>query len=54
MVDLASYGEVVEQGDSVVKLHVPKTNTATVTGRVLADLPIDAVIELVLSQDVEG
>ena len=63
-VDLSGYGEVVEQGDSVVKLRVPKTDTATVTGRLLADLPIadltvedppiDEVIELVFSQNVEG
>lgn len=64
MVDLSSYGEVVEQGDSVVKLRVPKTDTATVTRRILTGLPIadlavkdppiDEVIELVFSQNVEG
>ncbi|MFN8493423.1 MAG: ATP-binding cassette domain-containing protein [Caldilineaceae bacterium] len=62
-VDLSGYGEIVEQGDSLVKLRVPKADTATVTGRLLADLPIadltvedppiDEVIELVFAQKVE-
>jgi ABC-2 type transport system ATP-binding protein len=57
--DLTAYGEVVEQSGSLVKLRVPKAATASVTGRLLADLsiadltvedpPIDEVIEQVFS-----
>lgn len=58
--DLSDYGEVVEQSGAMVKLRVPKSQTATVTGRLLADLaiadltvedpPIDEVIEQVFAQ----
>jgi ABC-2 type transport system ATP-binding protein len=58
--DLASYGEVVEQSDGMVKLRVPKSETASVTGRLLAELsiadltvedpPIEEVIEQVFAQ----
>jgi ABC-2 type transport system ATP-binding protein len=58
-VDLAAYGEVVEQSDGAVKLRVPKSATATVTGRLLAeqaiadltveDPPIEEVIEQVFA-----
>lgn len=54
------YGEGVEKIDSGVKLRLPKADTATVTGGLLADLPIadltmedppiDEVIEQVFSQ----
>jgi ABC-2 type transport system ATP-binding protein len=57
--DLARYGEVVEQNGGSVKLRVPKRDTASVTGRLLAELPvtdltvedppIDEVIELVFA-----
>lgn len=58
--DLSAYGEVVEQTGALVKLRVPKSETAGVTGRLLADLavadltvedpPIDEVIEQVFAQ----
>lgn len=58
--DLTSYGEVVEQEGALVKLRVPKSETATVTGQLLANLaiadltvedpPIDEVIEQVFAQ----
>ncbi|MCI0394645.1 MAG: ATP-binding cassette domain-containing protein [Chloroflexi bacterium] len=58
--DLSAYGEVVARGDGQVTLRVPKEETAAVTGRLLADLPIhdltvedppiDDVIEQVFSQ----
>lgn len=58
--DLTSYGEVVEQEGAMVKLRVPKSETATVTGQLLANLaiadltvedpPIDEVIEQVFAQ----
>jgi ABC-2 type transport system ATP-binding protein len=58
-VDLAAYGDVVEQSDGAVKLRVPKSATASVTGRLLAeqsvadltveDPPIEEVIEQVFA-----
>jgi ABC-2 type transport system ATP-binding protein len=57
--DLAAYGEVVEASDGAVKLRVPKTATAGVTSRLLAeqaiadltveDPPIEEVIEQVFA-----
>lgn len=64
--DLSGYGQVVEQSGSRVTLRVPKSETAQVTGRLLADLPvndltveeppIEEVIEQVFAQpdDVEA
>jgi ABC-2 type transport system ATP-binding protein len=44
--DLRSYGEVVSCSDGQITLRVPKAETARVTGRLLADLPvIDLLIE---------
>jgi ABC-2 type transport system ATP-binding protein len=61
-VDLAAYGEVVAHTDGRVTLRVPKSETASVTGRLLADLPIadltvedppiEDVIEQVFAQEV--
>ena len=58
--DLRGYGEVVSCEDGLATLRVPKAETAHVTGRLLADLPvidltvedppIEEVIELVFSQ----
>jgi len=58
--DLTSYGEVVEQEGAMVRLRVPKSETAAVTGQLLANLaiadltvedpPIDEVIEQVFAQ----
>jgi ABC-2 type transport system ATP-binding protein len=58
--DLRAYGEVVSCEDGLATLRVPKAETARVTGRLLADLPvvdltvedppIEEVIELVFSQ----
>ena len=58
--DLRSYGEVVSCEDGLATLRVPKAETARVTGRLLAELPvidltveeppIEEVIELVFSQ----
>ena len=58
--DLRPYGEVVARDDSQITLRVPKSDTASVTGRLLADLqvadltvedpPIDAVIEQVFAE----
>jgi ABC-2 type transport system ATP-binding protein len=60
-VDLGTYGEVVAREDGRVTLRVPKHETAGVTGRLLADLPIrdltveeppiEDVIEHVFSQE---
>lgn len=57
---LSSYGEVIEEDGGAIKLRVPKADTAAITGRLLADLPIadltvedppiDEVIELVFAQ----
>lgn len=59
--DLSSYGEVVEHGGSRVSLRVAKADTAGVTARLLADLPvvdltvedppIEEVIEQVFAQE---
>jgi ABC-2 type transport system ATP-binding protein len=44
--DLSAYGEVVERNDGLIKLRVAKAETAQVTGRLLADLPIaDLTVE---------
>ncbi|MEW6755075.1 MAG: ATP-binding cassette domain-containing protein [Candidatus Latescibacterota bacterium] len=44
--DLAAYGQVVSTEDGRVTLRVPKEETARVTGRLLADLPIlDLTVE---------
>jgi len=44
--DLSNYGEVVTSEGSRITLRVPKSETATVTGRLLADLPvIDLTVE---------
>jgi ABC-2 type transport system ATP-binding protein len=58
--DLTKYGEVLSCTDGNVTLRVPKTKTAQITGRLLADLPvvdllvqdppIEEVIERVFSQ----
>jgi ABC-2 type transport system ATP-binding protein len=58
--DLASYGEVVSEQDGRVTLRVPKAETARVTGRLLADLPVtdltveDPPIEEVIEQVFAG
>jgi ABC-2 type transport system ATP-binding protein len=59
--DLHAYGEVVSCEDGCVTLRVPKAETARVTGRLLADLPvidltvedppIEEVIERVFAQE---
>ena len=59
--DLRAYGEVLSCEDGVATLRVPKTRTARVTERLLADLqvidltvedpPIEEVIDLVFSQE---
>ncbi|HEX5506596.1 MAG TPA: ATP-binding cassette domain-containing protein [Thermomicrobiales bacterium] len=38
---LARYGEVVAGAEGRVALRVPKADTASVTGRILADLPVE-------------
>ena len=44
--DLSPYGEVVSCADGYATLRVPKADTARVTGRLLADLPvIDLTVE---------
>ena len=44
--DLSSYGEVVTAEGNSVTLRVPKTKTAAVTGKLLANLPvIDLTVE---------
>ncbi len=58
---MAQYGEVLVQKEGRVRLRVPKVETATVTGRLLAELdvadltvqdpPIEDVIEQVFSQE---
>jgi ABC-2 type transport system ATP-binding protein len=60
--DLRAYGEVVECADGRVTLRVPKNETAQITGRLLADLPvidllvedppIEEVIDRVFTQEV--
>jgi ABC-2 type transport system ATP-binding protein len=59
--DLSAYGEVIHRDGDVVTLRVPKTETARVTARLLAeqevvdlnveDPPIEDVIELVFSRE---
>jgi len=59
--DLAAYGDVVSCEDGRITLRVPKEETAQITGRLLADLPvhdllveeppIEEVIELVFKQE---
>jgi ABC-2 type transport system ATP-binding protein len=39
--DLGKYGEVIHQDGVHFTLRVPKVNTAQVTARILADLPVD-------------
>jgi ABC-2 type transport system ATP-binding protein len=61
--DLSQYGEVVEQNGAAAKLRVPKSATANVTSRLLADLaiadltvedpPIDEVIEQVFATQLD-
>ncbi len=54
--DLSQYGEVIERREGLLKLRVPKAETAAVTGRLLADLPVsdlsveDPPIEEVIEQ----
>jgi len=44
--DLSAYGDVITAEGSRITLRVPKSETATVTGRLLADLPvIDLTVE---------
>jgi ABC-2 type transport system ATP-binding protein len=44
--DMASYGEVVSCEDGRVTLRVLKNETARITGRILADLPVtDLLVE---------
>ncbi len=44
--DLSAYGDVITAQGSRITLRVPKSETATVTGRLLADLPvIDLTVE---------
>ena len=60
--DLHSYGDVVSSDGNQVTLRVPKSETASVTGRLLAeqpvvdltveDPPIDGVIEQVFAQEM--
>ena len=46
LADLHNYGEVLDCEDGRVTLRVPKANTASVTERLLADLPvIDLLVE---------
>ena len=59
--DLSAYGEVIHRDGDVVTLRVPKSETARVTARLLAeqdvldlnveDPPIEDVIELVFAQE---
>lgn len=45
-VNLADYGQVVEQNGVSAKLRIPKADTARVTSRLLADIPVtDMTIE---------
>ena len=58
--DLSAYGDIVTAEGSRVTLRVPKTKTAEVTGKLLADLPIidltvqDPPIEEVIEQVFES
>ena len=55
-VDLSPYGEVLSREDGQVTLRVPKAETARVTSRLLAEMPVtdftvqDAPIEDVIEQ----
>ncbi len=61
LADLHSYGEVINCEDGRFTLRVPKEQTAAITGRLLADLPvidllvedppIEEVIDLVFTQE---
>lgn len=61
--DLGKYGEVLSSEDGRYKLRVPKAETARITERLLADLPvidllvedppIEEVIERVFAQEIE-
>ena len=61
--DLHTYGEVVSYQDGHYTLRVPKQETARITGRLLADLPvvdlliedppIEEVIERVFAQEIQ-
>lgn len=61
---MAKYGEVVEESGGSIRLQVPKADTAGVTGRLLAELPIadltvedppvDSVIERVFAVPAES
>jgi ABC-2 type transport system ATP-binding protein len=61
--DLSHYGEVVSSADDHYTLRVPKAETARITERLLADLPvidllvedppIEEVIERVFAQEIE-
>lgn len=56
VVDLQSYGKVVSSQDGQVTLRIPKSETARITSRLLADLPVtdltveDPPIEEVIEQ----
>jgi ABC-2 type transport system ATP-binding protein len=60
---LAAYGDVVEDDGGMIRLQVPKAETAAVAGRLLADLaiadltiedpPVESVIEQVFAQPAE-
>ncbi len=46
LADLHAYGDVISREDGHVTLRVPKAETARVTERLLADLPvIDLLVE---------
>jgi len=61
--DLSAYGEVIHRDGDLVKLRVPKADTARVTARLLAeqevldlnveDPPIEDVIELVFARELD-
>jgi ABC-2 type transport system ATP-binding protein len=60
--NLHSYGDVISQDEGQYTLRVPKAETARITGRLLADLPvidllvedppIEEVIEVVFAQEL--
>lgn len=62
--DYTAFGEVLTHGNGRFKLRVPKSDTASVAGRLLAELPvsdltiedppIEEVIEQVFAQEVES
>lgn len=58
--DLSAYGDVIESEGSRITLRVPKADTASVTGRLLADLPVvdltveDPPVEEVIEQVFAG